>query len=86
MKEVSFTFGNKSYKGYLAISTEEYPHYFWCFIDDPQLVKKVGDCITFQQEKGGQLKPTESFPKTHQDLITAIQTAIQQTIATIAAA
>lgn len=81
MKEVSFTFGNKSYRGYLATSTEEYPHYYWCFIDDPHLVKEVGDCITFQQDKGGQLKPAESFPKSHQELVSNIQTAIQQTIA-----
>jgi hypothetical protein len=53
MKEVTIPFRDKTYKGYLATSTDQYPHYYWCFIDDPQLVREIGDCISFQQDKGG---------------------------------
>jgi len=73
MKEVSFTFRGKVYNGFLAASTDEYPHYYWCFISDPQLVKEVGDCISLQQDKGGPLQPTENYPPRYNELLQAVK-------------
>lgn len=86
MKEVRFIFRGVSYRGFLAASTEQYPHYYWCFIDDPQLVKEVGDCISFQQEKGGPLTLTEVYPKPYQDLIEAIKGVVTQNMTATATA
>lgn len=81
MKEVQFSFRGKSYKGFVAVSTEAYPHYYWCFIDDPELVKEVGDCISFQQEKGGELRPSEYYPRQYSDLVQILRVLVEQTIA-----
>ena len=84
MKEVSFTFAGRSYKGFLAISTEEYPHYYWCFIDDPQLVSKIGDCITFQRDKGGVLQLSEVYPGEYRELMDAVKAVVEQSpVATV---
>lgn len=82
MKEVIFTFRNKSYRGLLATSTERYPHYYWCYIDDPELVSALGDCISFQQEEGEPLRPSEMYPKPYQELVEHIRTIVEQTIRT----
>lgn len=86
MKEISFTFGGKSYKGSLATSTEEYPHYYWCFIDDPQLAGKIGDCITFQRDQGGVLQLSEIYPAKYRELLNALKTAVEQSMTATATA
>lgn len=82
MKEVTFTFRGKAYKGFLAASTEEYPHFYWCYIDDPDLVMELGDCISFKQDKGGLLQPSEYYPKAYREMIQSIKAAVEQSIVT----
>lgn len=69
MKEISFTFLGRTYKGFLAVSTEEYPHYYWCCIEDPELREELGDCLSFKIEENGALEPTEPYPKDQARLI-----------------
>lgn len=81
MKEVCFSFRGKSYKGLIAWSTEEYPHFYWCFIDDPSLVKGLGDCISFQKEREGPLRPSEFYPKEYGELVETVKVLVEQTFA-----
>lgn len=80
MKEVIFTFRNKSHRGLLATSTERYPHYYWCYIDDPELVNDLGDCISFKQEEGRPLEPSEYYPPKYAELVQTIKTILEQIV------
>lgn len=80
MEEVMFTFRGKSYKGFMAASTEEYPHYYWCFVEDPLLIEDLGDCVSFKVEEDGWLQPSGYYPKEYHDLLQAVKALIEQRI------
>jgi hypothetical protein len=81
MKEVSFNFRGKHFRGFIAVSKEEFPHYYWCFLDDPELVKEVGDCITFKMDMGDKLQPAEPYPNRYHDLVQVIRDIVEKQIA-----
>lgn len=82
MKEFVFLFRGNTYRGFMAVSEEEYPHYYWCYLDDPQLVKAVGDCLSFKVEVDGQLRPSEPYPAGYSDLVQAVGRVVESYRAT----
>lgn len=78
MKEVTFIFRGKSYRGSITVSKEEYPHYYWCFLDDPDLVKEVGDCISFKMDLGEHLQVSERYPEAYRDLVLVIRDLVEK--------
>ena len=74
MDTISFSFKGNIYTAYLVINKSEYPHFYWCFLNDSQLIKDLGDCITFQIEKRGSvLEATDFYSANYRPLITAIK-------------
>lgn len=86
MKEVHFSFRGTLYRGLVACSTEAYPHFYWCFIDDPSLVKELGDCISFQKEREGPLRPSEFYPREYGELVETVKALVEQSFALSASA
>lgn len=80
MEEVAFTFRGKSYKGFLAASIDLYPHYYWCYVEDPHLIEELGDCISFKREEKGGLQPSGYYPNEYNDLLQAVKALIEQKI------
>lgn len=78
MKEFVFSFRGNTYRGFMAVSEEEYPHYYWCYLDDPQLVKVVGDCLSFKMDVDGQLQPSEPYPAGYLDLVQAVRQVVEK--------
>jgi hypothetical protein len=62
MEPITIHFNNSVYKGTLFSSREERPFFYWCYLEDNELIKKVGDCIGFT-EKSGELVPTHRVSK-----------------------
>jgi hypothetical protein len=78
MKEFAFTFRGHTYRGFMAVSQEEYPHYYWCYLDDPQLVNGVGDCLSFKMDVDGDLQPSEPYPAPYHDLVQAVRRVVEK--------
>lgn len=78
MKEISFTFLGRTYRGFLAVSTEKFPQYYWCFIEDPELREELGDCLSFKMGENGALETTEPYPKDQARLIKTIREGIEK--------
>ena len=77
---ITFRFKDAEHKGHLVASKEIYPHFYWCFIEDPELTRELGDCIGFKDQGDGVLEPTEMYPKKYEELITTIKREIEDFI------
>jgi hypothetical protein len=67
---LTITYRGKEYVITLVASTEEYPHFYWCLIDDPELIEAIGDdCISFKMKQDGVLYPIQFYPGSCQDLV-----------------
>ncbi len=80
MDTILYHFKGNTYTGYIVTSKSEYPHYYWCFLEDAELINDLGDCITFQMQRGGDLEPTEFYPSKYESLITHIKELIAEYI------
>lgn len=80
MKEVPFTYLGKAHRGFLAMSREAFPHVYWYFLADPELVEELGDRIVFRQEKDRPLEPAEVYAHEHRGLIQSIKAAVEQCV------
>jgi hypothetical protein len=77
MQTITFVLDGKLHTGHITYSREEFPHYYWCFIGGPELVKELGDCIGFKDVGNGQLVITEFYPKRWQGFIDQIIELLQ---------
>lgn len=64
--------------GRLLVSNQELPHFYWCFIDEPELVAHLGDCIGFKDNGDGVLMPTESYSRQYEKLVMAFRQEIER--------
>lgn len=78
MKELSFTYLRKIYRGFLAASTQAYPQLYWYFMEDPELCEELGDCLCFKRQGPGPLEPAELFPKHQEWLINTIREVVEK--------
>ena len=62
MEVLTFTYKGRQHVAKLEVSEEEYPHFYWCFINDLELIEELGDCITFKKDEDGELHPAQVYP------------------------
>ena len=53
MDTINFLFKGKAYSAYIVSSINEFPHYFWCFVNDIELASRIGDCLVFRSDGAG---------------------------------
>lgn len=76
MDIIQFHFNQRVYSGELVISNSEEPHFYWCFLDDEELMAHLGDCVAFKSEEG-MIVPAECYPPRYDELIQNIKAAIE---------
>lgn len=72
MEQICFSFNNRKCTGTLFSSREKTPFFYWCYLEDEDLVDKVGECIGFV-DKGGFVKATENYPQQYQPVVDEIK-------------
>ena len=77
-KKVDFQYCGKTYSGYVVISTEMEPHYYWLFFNETEMVRKFGDGIGFKK-KGDDLVPTQQYYR-EADFIENVKTIIKSSL------
>jgi hypothetical protein len=76
MHAITFAYRQKLYSGRIISSTQEYPHYYWCLIDDHELAFELDDCIAFRKNPGQPLTPVYTYPKRFDGLLQTMAAVI----------
>ena len=75
MDKINFHFNGKTYVGELIVSVSEEPHFYWCFLENEELIAGLGDCVAFKQMDGA-IVPVEPYPHHYEELIQSMKAAI----------
>jgi hypothetical protein len=80
MTPVTFTYKGKSYNGFMEASREDYPYFYWCFLNDSALIEEFGDCITFKKTEDGILRPTQYYAPEYREFLEHLKGVLEQFI------
>ena len=75
MQSVGFNYNGKLYTGSLISSNTEAPEYYWCFLDNKDLINELGECVSFIRKRED-LQTTRPYNEKYSNLIESIKTAI----------
>jgi len=75
MQSVGFSYNGKSYTGSLISNTAEVPEFYWCFLDNNELISEVGECVSFIK-KSEKIQTTRPYNDKYRVLIDSIKAAI----------
>jgi hypothetical protein len=77
-KRVVFTYHGKTCSGYILISTDIEPHYYWFFFNSQEYIENIADSIAFTDDHG-KLVPVHNYTR-HADLVRIIKKLIERFI------
>jgi hypothetical protein len=75
MQSVGFSYNGKLYTGSLLSNQTEGPEYYWCFFDSNDLIREVGECVSFVKKKES-LQTTRNYNEKYNRLIDSVREAI----------
>lgn len=78
MNRISFNYNGKTFESEIEYSLHKEPNYFWCYLNDPELVCELGkNCILFLNYNG-RFKTPHYYSVQHKPLINSIEESIKK--------
>lgn len=78
MQTISFDYNGKIYESEIEFSLNKEPNYYWCYLNDAELVRELGkNCILFLNYSG-RFKTPHYYSIQHKSLINSIEQSIKQ--------
>lgn len=76
---LTLSYEGKEYVITVISSTERYPHFYWCLLDDPYLITLLDDdCVALKLKADGVLHPTEFYQGRAQPLLDCLRSLVVQ--------
>lgn len=80
MEAVSFIYNGKPYRSNVKVSVTKEPFYFWCYLQDADLKKELGECVVFRSKKGV-ISTTHYYPTKYKSLLNNLENAVSNYLA-----
>ena len=78
MQTICFNYNGRTYESEIEFSLQKEPNYYWCYLNDPELVGDLGkNCILFLNYNG-RFKTPHYYSIQHKSLINSIEESIRQ--------
>jgi hypothetical protein len=78
MHSISFHYNGKTFESEVEFSLHKQPNYYWCYLNDPELVGELGkNCILFLNYNGS-FKTPHYYPVQYKPMINSLQESIKQ--------